>query len=170
MSMKKAAPRRRITLERTYPSPIEDVWDLWTTTDGIESWWGPEGFSVKVRKLDLRPGGVLEYAMTATAPAQVQFMKKAGVPLTTDVRIAFTEVVARRRRNMEQPDEWCTRGCRRNDPFDRRHHYGPGEQQPALDATDPRRARQLHQRDLVDQHQPYEYSAPILRVEHAAER
>jgi uncharacterized protein YndB with AHSA1/START domain len=97
MSMKKAAPRRRITLERTYPSPIEDVWDLWTTADGIESWWGPEGFSVKVRKLDLRPGGVLEYAMTATAPAQVEFMKRAGMPLTTDVRIAITEVVAPRR-------------------------------------------------------------------------
>ncbi len=97
MTMKKAAPRRRITLERTYPSPIEDVWDLWTTTDGIESWWGPEGFSVKVRKLDLRPGGVLEYAMTATAPAQVEFMKRAGMPLSTDVRITLTEVVAPRR-------------------------------------------------------------------------
>jgi uncharacterized protein YndB with AHSA1/START domain len=97
MTMQKAAPRRRITLERTYPSSIEEVWDLWTTKDGIESWWGPEGFSVKVRKLDLRPGGVLEYAMTARAPAQVEFMKKAGMPLTTDVRIAITEVVARRR-------------------------------------------------------------------------
>jgi uncharacterized protein YndB with AHSA1/START domain len=97
MTMKKAAPKKKMTLERTYPSPIEDVWDLWTTKDGIESWWGPEGFSVKVRKLDLRPGGVLEYAMTATAPAQVEFMKRAGMPLTTDVRIAITEVVAPRR-------------------------------------------------------------------------
>jgi uncharacterized protein YndB with AHSA1/START domain len=40
--MKKAAPKRKITLERTYPSPIEDVWDLWTTKDGIESWWAPK--------------------------------------------------------------------------------------------------------------------------------
>jgi uncharacterized protein YndB with AHSA1/START domain len=97
MTMKKAAPKKKMTLERTYPSPIEDVWDLWTTKDGIESWWGPEGFSVKVRKLDLRPGGVLEYAMTATAPAQMEFMKKARMPLTTEARIAFTEVVAPRR-------------------------------------------------------------------------
>jgi uncharacterized protein YndB with AHSA1/START domain len=97
MTMKKAAPKRNITLERTYPSPVEDVWDLWTTKDGIESWWGPEGFSVKVRKLDLRPGGVLEYAMTATAPAQVDFMKRARMPLTTETRITFAEVVAPRR-------------------------------------------------------------------------
>ena len=60
--------RRRITLERTYKASLQDVWDLWTTKEGIESWWGPDGFSVKVRKLDLRPGGELHYALTATAP------------------------------------------------------------------------------------------------------
>jgi hypothetical protein len=31
-----------------------------------------------VRTLDLRPGGALVYTMTATAPAQVEFMKQAG--------------------------------------------------------------------------------------------
>ena len=32
----------RITIERTYRASVEDVWDLWTTKEGIESWWGPE--------------------------------------------------------------------------------------------------------------------------------
>ena len=86
-----------VTLERTFKAPIEDVWDLWTTKDGIESWWGPEGFAVKVRKLDLRPGGELLYAMTATAPDQIEFMKKAGMPLTTESRVIYTEVVPPRR-------------------------------------------------------------------------
>ena len=40
---------------------------LRTTKDGIESWWGPGGFTVKVRKLDLRSGGELHYAMIAIA-------------------------------------------------------------------------------------------------------
>ncbi len=92
-----AAPRRRITLERTYEASIEEVWDLWTTKEGIESWWGPEGFTVTVRKLDLRPGGEMRYAMTATAPPQVEFMKKAGMPLTTEALIRYTEVVPPRR-------------------------------------------------------------------------
>lgn len=91
------APRRRITMERTYQAPIEDVWDLWTTKEGIESWWGPEGFSVKVRALDLRPGGELRYAMTASGPAQVEFMKQAGMPLTTEARLTYAEIVPRRR-------------------------------------------------------------------------
>ena len=86
--------KRQIVIERTYDAPIEDVWDLWTTKDGIESWWGPDGFQVRVRTLDLRPGGKLLYAMTATAPAQVKFMKNAGMPLTTEARITYTEIVA----------------------------------------------------------------------------
>src|SRR5262252_9620085 len=92
-----AVPRKRITLERMYRAELQDVWDLWTTKDGIESWWGPGGFAVKVHKLDLRPGGELLYAMTAIDPPQVNFMKKAGMPLTTEARITFTEIVPLRR-------------------------------------------------------------------------
>jgi uncharacterized protein YndB with AHSA1/START domain len=92
-----AATRRWITLERTYDAPVEDVWELWTTKEGIESWWGPEGFSVTVRQLDLRPGGQLLYAMTAVAPAQVGFMKRAGMPVTTEARLTYTEIVPHRR-------------------------------------------------------------------------
>jgi len=89
--------KRRIRLERTYTASIEGVWDMWTTKEGIESWWGPDGFTVKVRKLDLRPGGELHYAMTATAAPQVEFMKKAGMPLTTEAKATYTEVSPRRR-------------------------------------------------------------------------
>ncbi|HEY2728830.1 MAG TPA: SRPBCC domain-containing protein [Polyangia bacterium] len=89
--------KRRITLERTFAAPIEDVWELWTTKEGIESWWGPDGFSVKVSKLELWPGGELLYAMTADGPEQVEFMKKAGMPLTTKTRGTYDEIVRHRR-------------------------------------------------------------------------
>ena len=84
-------------MERTYQATIKDVWDLWTTKEGIESWWGPEGFRTTVKKLDLRAGGELRYAMTAIGPEQVQFMKQAGMSLTTECRIIYTEVVNLRR-------------------------------------------------------------------------
>ena len=89
--------RRKIRLERTFAAPLEDVWELWTSKEGIESWWGPDGFTVEVLALDLRPGGAFRYAMKATAPAQVEFMRNAGMPLTNEVRARFTEVVPRRR-------------------------------------------------------------------------
>src|SRR5215472_619787 len=84
---------RTIVIERKYAASIEDVWELWTTKEGIESWWGPDGFSVKVHELDLRARGEMRYAMTAVDPAQVQFMKQAGMPLTTEAKLTYTEVV-----------------------------------------------------------------------------
>jgi uncharacterized protein YndB with AHSA1/START domain len=91
------SPNRRITIERKYKASIKDVWDLWTTKNGFESWWGPGGFTAKVLKLDLRPGGELSYAMTASGPEQIEFMKKAGMPVTVEARIRFTEVVHQKR-------------------------------------------------------------------------
>jgi len=89
--------RPKLTLERTFKASIDEVWELWTTGDGIESWWGPEGFSVAVSDLDLRPGGDLAYAMSATAPEQMEYMVKAGMPLTTEHRLTFTEIDPPRR-------------------------------------------------------------------------
>jgi uncharacterized protein YndB with AHSA1/START domain len=97
LAPKAQGARRKVTLERTFNAPIEEVWALWTTKEGIESWWGPDGFAVKVHKLDLRPGGELVYAMTATAPDQIDFLKKAGMPATTESRLTYTEVDPPRR-------------------------------------------------------------------------
>jgi uncharacterized protein YndB with AHSA1/START domain len=85
--------RAQFSIERTYAAPIEEAWALWTTKDGIEAWWGPEGFDVRVTSLDLRPGGALVYTMTATAPEQVAFMRRAGMPLSTECRVTYTDIL-----------------------------------------------------------------------------
>jgi len=89
--------RPKLTLERTFDASLDELWEMWTTREGIESWWGPEGFSVAVSDLDLRPGGHLAYAMSATAPEQMEYMVKAGMPLTTEHRLTFTEIDPPRR-------------------------------------------------------------------------
>ncbi|MFE0017800.1 SRPBCC domain-containing protein [Mesorhizobium sp. NPDC059054] len=84
--------RAQFSVRRSYAASIEAAWALWTTKSGIESWWGPEGFEVKVVSLDLRPGGALVYLMTAVAPEQVAFMKQAGMPLTSECKVTYTEI------------------------------------------------------------------------------
>jgi uncharacterized protein YndB with AHSA1/START domain len=91
------APRGKIKIKRNYMASAKDVWDLWTTKNGIESWWGPEGFETTVLEIDPRPGGALHYAMTATGAAQIDFMKKAGLPLTSEMRGTFRELEPTRR-------------------------------------------------------------------------
>lgn len=84
--------RKQITMERTLEATLAEVWELWTTKDGIESWWGPEGFETKVSRLDLKVGGTLEYAFTAVGENQVAFMKQAGQPLTQHMKARYTTV------------------------------------------------------------------------------
>ena len=87
----------RITLERTLQASLEEVWDLWTTAEGIEAWWGPDGFAVTVQSMDVRPGGELRYTMSASAPETVAFMRSHGLPVSTSNRARFTEVERPRR-------------------------------------------------------------------------
>jgi len=89
--------RPKLTLERTFRASIHEVWELWTTREGIEAWWGPDGFSVEVRSLELRAGGDLVYVMSAVAPEQIDYMKKAGMPVSTHHSLTFTEVSPPRR-------------------------------------------------------------------------
>jgi uncharacterized protein YndB with AHSA1/START domain len=91
-----------IRLERHYEAAVEDLWFLWTTKEGFESWWGPEGFRVEVRKLELRVGGDLVYDMIAAAPEQIEFMKKANMPISHGVRGTFVEIAPLQRLQISQ--------------------------------------------------------------------
>jgi uncharacterized protein YndB with AHSA1/START domain len=85
---------RKIVIERTYEASIEDVWELWATREGIESWWGPGRIFGEGSRTRSEAGGQMVYAMTAVDRPQVEFMKKAGMPLTTEARLTYTEIVA----------------------------------------------------------------------------
>ncbi len=84
--------RPTIAIQRHFHATVVELWDLWTTAEGIESWWGPEGFTVTVGHIDLRVAGGLTYTMTATAPDQIAFMADHGMPVATEVSITYTDV------------------------------------------------------------------------------
>jgi uncharacterized protein YndB with AHSA1/START domain len=91
------APQQKIIIERIFKATREDLWELWTTKEGLESWWGPEGFATTVRRLELRPGGRFEYEMTAKGGEQVEAMNQANLPLTSRAHGTYGEVTPRRR-------------------------------------------------------------------------
>lgn len=82
---------KNVVVERTYRASVKEVWELWTTKEGFESWWGPEGFRVKVHEMDARLGGTLRYDMIADAPAVIEEMKKAGQPRSHATSGTFSE-------------------------------------------------------------------------------
>jgi uncharacterized protein YndB with AHSA1/START domain len=85
-------PQAKMIIERTYSAGIEELWELWTTKAGFESWWGPEGFRVEVHALEARIGGALEYDMIADAPEAIAAMKHLGQPLSHGTRGRFAEL------------------------------------------------------------------------------
>jgi uncharacterized protein YndB with AHSA1/START domain len=97
MSKERRPERRRVTMERTFRASLAEVWELWTTKEGIESWWGPDGFHVVVQRLELRPGGVLEYTMNADGEEQIAALKQAGMPASHLARLTFEEIVPEKR-------------------------------------------------------------------------
>ena len=81
-----------LRLERTYDAPVELIWELCTTAPGLEEWWAPDGFDTRVSEIQLRPGGQVRYAMTATSPEQIAFVQSLGMSLTNEFSRTFTEV------------------------------------------------------------------------------
>ncbi len=90
--MSTTPPRATIVLERTYRADLAELWALWTTKAGFESWWGPEGFRVEVHVLEPEVGGRLHYDMVAAAPAQIAAMQSMGQPTSHPTHATFTEV------------------------------------------------------------------------------
>lgn len=84
-------PQAIVVVERTYRATAEELWALWATKDGFESWWGPEGFRVEVQALEPREGGKLDYDMIADAPEAIAAMKQMGQPLSHGTHGRYAE-------------------------------------------------------------------------------
>jgi uncharacterized protein YndB with AHSA1/START domain len=89
--------QQKIVIERTYRASLEEVWELWTTKQGFESWWGPQGFRVEVQEIDARVGGALRYEMIADSPEMIAAMKQMGQPLSHATRSSFSELLPHER-------------------------------------------------------------------------
>ena len=48
---------RTMVLERTIKAPVAAVWGAWMNPATLPQWWGPEGYSCRTKRIDLREGG-----------------------------------------------------------------------------------------------------------------
>lgn len=76
---------RFIRLTKLLNTPVEKVWEVWSTPEHIKHWWGPNGFTNTITKMDLQPGG--EWLLVMHGPDRKDY----------DNRSVFTEVVANKK-------------------------------------------------------------------------
>ena len=51
---------------KVFNAPIGLIWKVWTEPEHIENWWGPDGFTSTIHKMDLQDGG--EWKLTLNGP------------------------------------------------------------------------------------------------------
>jgi uncharacterized protein YndB with AHSA1/START domain len=56
-SEKNSTKGREMRLTRLLDAPIELVWEVITDPAHIAQWWGPDGFTISISKMDVTPGG-----------------------------------------------------------------------------------------------------------------
>src|SRR5690606_8251223 len=52
-----AVARRTMVLQKLIRAPRSAVWNAWMNPETLPLWWGPDGFSCRTKKIDLRQGG-----------------------------------------------------------------------------------------------------------------
>jgi len=54
---------RELIISRTLNAPVELVWEVWTNPEHIAKWWGPNGFTNTIKKMEIKPGGEWDLIM-----------------------------------------------------------------------------------------------------------
>ena len=60
---KSSTADRGLIMSRKLNAPIELVWEVWTNAEHIVNWWGPNGFTNTISKMEGVPGGEWDLVM-----------------------------------------------------------------------------------------------------------
>lgn len=61
--MDAAAHKHDLIITRSFDASVERLWQAWTDVALLQQWWGPEGFTCPLARLDVREGGTSLVAM-----------------------------------------------------------------------------------------------------------
>jgi len=56
-SIKNDTKDRELYIEKLLNAPVDLVWEAFATPEHIAQWWGPDGFTNTISKMDLKAGG-----------------------------------------------------------------------------------------------------------------
>jgi uncharacterized protein YndB with AHSA1/START domain len=50
-----------IQIQKTFPFPVDRIFQAWTDGEELKSWWKPSNFNLTESKTDVKTGGIIEY-------------------------------------------------------------------------------------------------------------
>ncbi len=54
---------RELRITKTFKVPTDLMWEAWTDPGQIVNWWGPDGFTNTIHKMDFKEGGEWKFTM-----------------------------------------------------------------------------------------------------------
>ena len=85
-----------VTIERSFDAPVDLIWQMWTSPEHFAAWYGPDGATIPVAKMDVRVGGTRLVSMEIQTPNGAMQMWFAGeyIEVLENERLVYTEFIS----------------------------------------------------------------------------
>jgi uncharacterized protein YndB with AHSA1/START domain len=94
-----------VVIERTFDAPVSLVWKMWTDPEHFKAWYGPDGATIPVAKMDVRVGGSRLVCMEVSTPGGPMKMWFTGEyrEVVENQRLVYTESMSDEHGNVTAP-------------------------------------------------------------------
>ena len=85
--------QKSVRIERSFDAPVDLIWQMWTDPEHFAAWYGPDGATIPVVRMDVRVGGTRLVCMemqTPNGPMQMWFTGEYR-DVVENERLVYTE-------------------------------------------------------------------------------
>jgi uncharacterized protein YndB with AHSA1/START domain len=96
-----------VVIERSFDAPAYLIWQMWTEPEHFKAWYGPDGATVPVAKMDVRAGGNRLVCIEMDTPGGLMQMWFTGEyrEVVENQRLVYTESVSDESGNVLSPSD-----------------------------------------------------------------
>ena len=96
-----------VVIERSFDAPVDLIWEMWTVPEHFKTWYGPEGATIPVAKMDVRVGGRRLVCMEVPSPGGAMRMWFTGEyrEVVENERLVYTESMSDENGNVSSPSD-----------------------------------------------------------------
>ena len=96
-----------VVIERRFDAPVALIWQMWTVPEHFKAWYGPNGATIPVAKMDLRVGGTRLVCMQVQSPSGPMQMWFTGEyrEVVENERLVYTESMSDENGNVLAPSD-----------------------------------------------------------------
>jgi uncharacterized protein YndB with AHSA1/START domain len=80
---------RTMVIQRVIKAPVPVVWGAWMNAESLPKWWGPDGFTCRTARIDLRAGGEWVFDMIGPDGTVFPNHHKYGA-MIPEARLSYT--------------------------------------------------------------------------------